>query len=91
MVLQRTVNYNNDPINWMEIIVHYEPMALNPEEKVIAAINNDVIFCCWNTIDLQKSLNQTWVHTRQSHAQEFGIWASDFLPKPGDDPWDFSD
>ena len=46
MVLQRTVDYNNDPINWMEVIVHYEPMDLNPEEKVIAAINNDVIFCC---------------------------------------------
>ena len=46
MVLQRTVDYNNEPLNWMEVIVHYEPMTLNPEEKVMAAVNNDVIFCC---------------------------------------------
>ena len=46
MVLQRTVDYNNDQIEWMEVTVNFEPMSLNPEEKVMAAINNDVIFCC---------------------------------------------
>ena len=46
VVLQRTVDYNNQPINWMEVIVNFEQMSLNPEEKVMAAINNDVIFCC---------------------------------------------
>ena len=46
MVLQRTVDYNNEPIEWMEVTVNFEPMSLNPEEKIMAAINNDVKFCC---------------------------------------------
>ena len=44
MVLQRTVEFNNESLNWMEVIVNFEPMSLNPEEKVMAAVNNDVIF-----------------------------------------------
>ena len=44
VVLQRTVEYNNTPINWMEVIVNYEPISLNPEEKVMAAFSNVVIF-----------------------------------------------
>ena len=44
MVLQRTVEYNNTPLNWMEVIVNYEPISLNPEEKVMAAFSNVVIF-----------------------------------------------
>ena len=44
MVLQRTVEHDNQPINWMEVIVNFEPMSLNPEEKIMAAVNNNVIF-----------------------------------------------
>ena len=46
IILQRIIDFDNNPLNWMEVIVNYKPMSLNSEEKVMAAVSNDVIFCC---------------------------------------------